>query len=129
MGKRDEGYNISDTGNWNVASDYSRLKIMKPLYLSDEYSNIAIFGTSSLLEELEVDVPLDYLRFSGFKRLVNCLILLIDNTLFAVNDKDKKVLKKFKVELVKITKFRNVLSKIKVSQIKKTKTFSLIEEK
>lgn len=31
---KEEGYNISETGNWNVAADYSKLKIMKPLYLS-----------------------------------------------------------------------------------------------
>ena len=44
MAPKEEGYNISETGNWNVASDYSRLKIMKPLYNCDIYENIAKFG-------------------------------------------------------------------------------------
>ena len=32
----DEGA-VSDYGNWNVAADYSKLKIMKQLYIADEY--------------------------------------------------------------------------------------------
>lgn len=99
---REEGYNISETGNWNVADSYAKLKIMKPLYLADDYANIAIFGTANLLDELQnPNLPVDYLKIKGFERLVQTLILLIDNTVFAVKVK-KADLEKNREELEKI---------------------------
>lgn len=93
----EEKYNISETGNWNVAADYSRLKIMKHLYLADEYSNIAIFGTSTLVEDLENPFPKDYLMIKGFERLLQCLIMLIDNSLFAIKyEKHKEELEEYR---------------------------------
>lgn len=103
MNKKEEGYNISDLGNWNVAKEYSHFKIMKNLYLADEYSNIAIFGSSSLIEELENVVPLDTLKLSGLSRLINVLILIIDNSLFAAKKGDSKE---------KLTTYRETLKKI-----------------
>ena len=43
---------VSETGNWNVADDYSKKKIMRPLFLCDYYEDIANFGYESLVEEL-----------------------------------------------------------------------------
>lgn len=85
MAKKEEGYNVSELGNWNVASDYSRLKIMKPLDFSDHYENIARFGYDTLIEQLEnFGIPLDTLKLIGFERLVNELLKLCGNVKFAM---------------------------------------------
>lgn len=100
--KREKDYNISELGNWNVAKEYSHFKIMKNLYLADEYSNIAIFGFSSLLEELENQVPTDVLKLNGLMRLINILILIIDNSSFACKKPGTKTkLDGYKTELRK----------------------------
>lgn len=103
MPKKENDYNVSELGNWNVAKEYSHFKIMKNLYLADEYSDIAIFGYSSLLEELESQVPTDVLKLNGLMRLINVLILIIDNSLFACKKPgSKKTLEDYKTELRKI---------------------------
>lgn len=118
MSKRDEGYNISDTGNWNVASDYSRLKIMKPLYQADEYSTIALFGV--LDPDQSQNVNLEVSKLKGFKRLIGVLVLLINNTKFAVGT-DKKKLEDYETELRRIDKLFPALYKVKTNQVKNTK--------
>lgn len=104
--KKEEGYNKSELGNWNVASEYARLKIMKPLDHCDHYQNIARFGYDTLLEQLEnFGIPLDTLKLIGFERLVDELIKLCDNSMFAMKvGGTKQTLKAKKVELEKIRK-------------------------
>jgi len=87
MAKRDDDYVVSEYGNWNVASEYSRLKIMKQLYLADEYQTIATFGTVEFIDELNNPVDIDTLKIKGFARLIQTLILVIDNTRFAIRPK------------------------------------------
>ena len=82
MPKRDEG--ISETGNWNVASDYSRYKIMKPLELADEYEMIARFGAIDLIQEFGLQININESKIKGFEKLVYTLIMLINNVLFAI---------------------------------------------
>ena len=85
MFKREDDYNISELGNWNVAADYSKLKIMKPLYLCDTYENIAKFGYDSILDQLvNFSIPNDIVRINGFTRLVHELLKLIKNSKFAL---------------------------------------------
>lgn len=116
---------ISETGNWNVAADYSKLKIMKNLYLADEYSNIAIFGYASILEELENPLPVDLLKLKGFERLVNCLIMIIDNTLFALKRGGKDDMNKYRKTLREIQKIIPKLSRVIKSQRKGTKEIKI----
>ncbi len=108
--KKEEDYNVSETGNWNVASEYSRLKIMKPLFLADEYQNIAMYGFSSLLEELTdlAQIQVEVLRIKGMERLVSTLILLIDNSLFAVKT-ERETLENLRKDLIKIQNIVHVL--------------------
>ena len=117
MEKREDGYNISDSGNWNVASDYSRLKIMKPLDFCDHYENIARFGYDTMVEEVaNYGVPLDSLKLIGFERLVNELIKLCGNCKFAMKTggtRDK--INEFEEKLKKI---RTLLPRL-YNQIKK----------
>ena len=89
---REPGYNISDTGNWNVAADFSKLKIMKPLDACDHYENIAICGYDTFQEQIDnfgSDTTL--LQIIGLERLINELLKLIRNTKFAIMfDKPKE---------------------------------------
>jgi len=106
--KKEEGYNVSELGNWNVASDYSRLKIMKPLDFADHYENIARFGYDTLIEQLEnFGVPLDTLKLIGFERLVNELIKLCGNVKFAM--KVGKTLKEIEDIETKLTRVRSLI--------------------
>lgn len=127
--KKEEGYNISESGNWNVASDYSKLKIMKLLYHADEYANIATFGTATLAEELQNPLPPDILRLKGFERLINCLIMLIDNTFFAVRKGDLENMKKFRKDLIRIKGIKHTLSTVIFNQRKGTRSIKVEEEK
>jgi hypothetical protein len=134
MPKKDldtDDFIISETGNWNVAAEYSKLKIMKPLYLADEYADIAVFGTASLIEDLQLqEVNMDQLRILGFKRLVRCLITLIENTFFAIkkSDKDKELMLDFKLRLIKIEKIIPALFKFRTNSIKRTKELYLVKK-
>lgn len=121
MPQRDDSF-MSETGNWNVASDYAKLKIMKPLWLADEYELISIFGTSDFIDELELNISPDALKIKGFQRLVTCLIMLIDNSIFAVKkDRGRPELEELKKELKKIDKIIPQLYFNRTNQIKKTK--------
>ncbi len=127
---QEEGTFVSETGNWNVAADYARLKIMKPLYLADEYELISIFGTADFIEELNLQINPDILKIRGFKRLVNCLIMLIDNSYFAVKqDKGQTKLKEYKGELKRINKIIPVLCQTIVNKVKKTQELKIKQEK
>lgn len=80
---------ISETGNWNVADTFAHKKIMDPLNNCDFYERIAIYGYDSLPEELMfLNVPIDELRVKGLNRLINELIMLCKNCMFAMK-KDK----------------------------------------
>lgn len=129
---REDGYNISDTGNWNVASDYSKLKIMKPLYLCDEYATISTFGTSHLVEELQSNqlISIDDMKIRGFQRLIHHLIMIIDNSYFAIKkDKGREDLESYKKELIRFKKITGILFKYQVNHIRKTRTLMIIQDK
>jgi len=116
--KKEEGYNVSESGNWNVASDFSRIKIMKPLDFCDHYENIARFGYDTLIENLEnFGIPLDTLKLIGFERLVNELIKLCGNAKFAMKAKGTRAtLEDYEEELKGIRSLIPALSKIITKQ-------------
>ena len=121
---KEDKYNVSDLGNWNVASDFSRIKIMKPLDYCDHYENIARFGYDTLIEQLEYfGVPIDSLKLIGFERLVTELLKLCGNAKFAMKvGGTRKELEDLEEELIKIEKIIPVLSKT----IKKQKKQKLV---
>lgn len=128
MPKKEDSYTISDLGNWNVAKEYSHFKIMKYLYLADEYVMIAIFGSASLLEELENEHPVDNLKIHGLTRLINTLILLIDNSLFACKvSGTKKDMESYREDLKKILNIVPVLYETK--SLKNKQYIEIIPEK
>ncbi len=123
MAPREEGYNTSESGNWNVASDYARLKIMKPLYNCDIYENIAKFGYDSFEQQLEnYGVPEESLRLMGLDRLIHELLKLIENSKFAMKKNNtREEIDGFEEILRKLLEFTPKISTTRVNQIKKTK--------
>lgn len=122
-----DDFNVSETGNWNVASNYADLKIMKPLMYADIYAEIAYFGTTDLFEELQLNTPnYDTLKFKGFERLIRVLLTLIGNSYFAIkHNTDKELLTKFKTDLEHIESIKGKLIEIKTDFINKTQELSL----
>jgi len=124
MPKKDgEDYIISETGNWNVADQYSKSKIMRPLNLCDYYEDIANFGYESIVDEIiNFNSPSnDFIKIKAIKRLVRELIRLIDNTKFALKiENSKKLVLQYKIELQKIEQVIPKLIKIKKNNISKT---------
>lgn len=107
MPKKDssDSYMYSELGNWNVAARFSEEKVMKPLIRCDIFEDIARFGYSSVLDELEnVDqISIDVLKITGFSRLLNELIKICRNTRFAMKvSGSKEALGGIEDKLIKI---------------------------
>ncbi len=130
MGEREEGYNKSESGHWNVAADFANLKIMQPLHKCDIYESIAKFGYSSLQEQLEnYGVPDESLRLMGLDRLIHELLKLISNCKFAMKRSDsKKVIIAFETTLNELLKYTPYISVVKVNQVANSKTTKINEE-
>lgn len=120
---------ISEHGSWNVAQHYAELKIMKPLYLCDEYETIATFGHLDFTDEILSNFSTDVLKIRGFKRLVKTLILLINNCKFAVKGSHNKQLVEYRKELQRYYKTIDILCKHKINQRTRTKELVIIPEK
>lgn len=131
MPKRDETDEFvqSEHGTWNVAAEYSRLKIMRPLALSDEYETIATFGYLDFVEEIMSDFNQDVLKIRGFKRLIKTLVLLINNSKFVVKKQYLKDLLEYKKELNRYYKIIPTLIKYKRDDRKKVRELTIIPEK
>lgn len=103
--KNPEGdYVISETGNWNVADSFSKIKVMVPLATCDIYEDIARYGYDSFFEELDnVSIDKDELKIRGLDRLINELIKLAKNTRFAMKkEKTQEEMKTLEKHLYKI---------------------------
>lgn len=78
----------AESGNWNSAKEYAEKKIMNPLEMVDVYEEIAWFGTSDIISDLIMqnrgNVGLDELKFKSFQRLIHKLILICNNSDFAL---------------------------------------------
>lgn len=127
--KEGDDFILSEFGTWNVASDYSRLKIMKPLYLCDEYETIATFGHLDFFDELTQEINVDLVKIRGFKRLIKTLILVISNSKFAIKGKEKEELERYYKELQRYYKIMPTLFNYKSNQIKKTRELKIVAEK
>lgn len=119
---------LSDHGNWNVAADYARLKIMKPLYFADEYETIATFGFLDFEQEMPL-TNVDLVKLRGFKRLIKSVMMVINNSIFAVKKNDKIQLNDYMTELKRFYKIIKTLYNYRVNEQTKTKELVLIPEK
>lgn len=111
----------SETGNWNVAGDYTKLKIFKLLYEADQLETIAKFGCLEIEEEfyMREDIQKSS-RIKALKRLVFVLKLIIENTKFALKYKeDKESFINFYKDLIDL---EEMLPSIEAQKIDKNKT-------
>ncbi len=122
---------ISESGNWNVASDFARVKIMIPLAKCDYYEDIATFGYESIIDELMgYSIPNDFVRHTGLKRLVKELIRICKNSKFAMKKpKTKEDMKKYEEKLEKIKEVLPLLVNMKKNHATKTEELRIIPEK
>jgi len=122
---------ISESGNWNVASDFARIKIMVPLAKCDYYEDIAKFGSESIIDELMgYQVQNDFVRHTGLKRLINELLKICKNSKFAMKKgKTKETLTNYEKKLNQIQKLLHLLIEVKRDDINKTKELRIINEK
>jgi len=128
MPKDEEKYITSELGNWNVADQFAKGKIMRPLNLCDYYEDIACFGYESIAEELVnfQAPPNDVIRIKAIKRLVRELIRLIDNAKFALKVSGTlKTALGYKKQLIKLQATIPNLVKINKNQIEKTTTIRI----
>ena len=124
-----DDFMISDYGNWNVASDYARLKIMKHLYFADEYETIATFGYTDFETELNAMESPDYLKIKGFTRLIQSLCLIISNSKFAIKGTSKTEIENYYKELIRYSKTMELFYTFKFNQVTKTRELKIIKEK
>ena len=122
---------ISETGNWNVASDFSRVKIMIPLTKCEYFKDIATFGYEEITEQLMgANIQNDLVRFTGLKRYINELLKICKNCKFAMKkDNTKKTLEDLEKKLKKIKEVIHVLVNIKKNNVNKTRELIIDNEK
>lgn len=128
--KDNSDYVISETGNWNVADSYSKIKIMKPLANCDHYENVAKFGFDTLGEQLSnPGIPTSNLRLMGLSRLINELLMLIGNARFAMKKAGTlEAVEKFEKQLNKLSEFIPDLYKTSKNQRTKTSSININEK-
>lgn len=127
-----DGSMVSETGNWNVADKFSKVKIMLPMAKCEFYEDLAQFGYESFLDELVNwnSIPMDVIRIKGLTRLVKELLRLCQNTKFAMKKGDTKtVLEGLEKSLEEIKKIIPALYKIHFNNVKKTKILVLNNER
>ena len=122
---------ISESGNWNVASDFARIKIMTPLAKCEYFEDIAKFGYESIADELmNFEIPNDLVRYAGLRRLIEELIKVCKNSKFAMKKgKTKETLNNHQENLKKIKNLLHLLVYVKKNNINKTSELTIINEK
>jgi hypothetical protein len=124
------GEPLSETGNWNIAGDYASLKIMKLLYLADEYEIISTFGATNFYDELNLTAGKDLLRVKALDRLISILMMLINNTKFAiVHSSDIETLNMLHHNLEQLRPMTKYVYTERRDEIKKEKYVKIDEEK
>lgn len=93
--------NEDPTGNWNFSQAYSEQLIFEWFLKCSNYETLAKFGTLSILEEFQgIDPAIkNELRIKGLTRLVDGIIRIYKNSIFAIKyPTDKEKMKTLKVE-------------------------------
>lgn len=134
MPKKEEGtdeYMISDTGNWNIASDFAREMIAKPMIKCSIFEDVAKFGYESLMDELMgFAVPDNLIRYTGLKRLIEELIKLCNNSRFAMKKQGtEKELIGYRDQLKKLKKVLEGIKKVKKDAYHKSEKLEFDEIK
>ncbi len=120
---------FSESKNWNSARVFAQIKIAKPLAELDEYEKMALFGTSDLVDEFQLTPNMKNLaRIKALNRICHTLQMLVRNTIFAVNKKDRDKMNAFTEDLNRISKVIPLVKKETQNQRDKTTTIKIHEE-
>ena len=130
MPKKENTYGASDTGNWNVASRFAEVKIMLPLEKCDFYEDVARFGHHSYLEQLmNYNIPTEVLKLTALDRLVNELIKIAKNSMFAMKRQGTKTKMEQIVKRLEDTKKTfGLLSKQQRNDVRRTSSITIDKE-
>ena len=123
-----ESLTEAESGNWNTAENYSKIKIMSLLAVTDEYEELAEFGSLNIYEEMTGKEHLDEIKLRAFRRLINHLIRICNNSFFALKKGNQETLEKYKKELKEIRDNLHLLIKVQVNSVQKTKEIKVTEE-
>lgn len=127
-----DDFTISETGNWNVADRFTKVKIMLPMAKCEMYEDLAQFGYDDFIDEIinYYNVPMDVTRLKGLTHLIKELLKICKNVKFAMKKAGtKQELQKYEDQLKSIQKVIPSVYKIHFDQIRKTKNIVLIESK
>lgn len=118
----------AESGNWNTAEDYSKIKIMNLLGIADDYEELAEFGSLNILDEIVNQAQTEELKLRGFRRLINHLIRVCNNSWFALDKHAtaQKNIEAFKTELKAIRDNIGGLFIITHNEVTRTRQLSLL---
>lgn len=114
----------SESGNWNTAENYSKIKIMNLLALADEYEELAEFGSLNLFDEITEKKMTEEIKLRAFRRLINHLIRICNNSYFALKETNRTNLEAYKKELKEILNNLAGLVEVTNNAINKTREIS-----
>lgn len=124
-----EQQDVTGNENWNVAEKYVSLKIMKPLYECDIFFELALYGAETVQEALSMPEGYKILvRKQAFDRLIKKLQMVIDNTFFALKDKDQILLKTLEADLKEVEKYQKAITIQNFDQVAKMMSEVINEE-
>lgn len=121
--------NSSSSSRWNVAGDFTKIKIARHLIEIDQNILVALYGTENLSDEFYL-LPniVKESRIKALSRLATSLEMIIDNCTFAIHKTDKDNFKEFKKKIIVI---RNLIPKLHykiMNSRDKTSEFMIHEE-
>lgn len=103
---------------WNVAQGYTHLKILKPLVEMDKLVKIALYGTEDIEESLRIDEQTKkQLKIEAMHRLIDTIREIIENSNFAMNQKDTKdTLEKLNKRIIEVESVISGISRTTTDQ-------------
>ncbi len=120
---------VSETGNWNVAQDFVKLKVMKPLYEIGQYATKAVFGVDEMEQAFGVaEETIVHLRIEAIKHMHHRLTMLINDTVFAIKKpKDLEKMKDILTTLKSLLPFIHGMKRTIVNQRDNTRLITINE--
>lgn len=98
--KNSDSGEIFESGKWSASKDYTESMVMEILNDCKNYEEIAEFGSANIYEEyINNFINKEELRINAIKRLIFKLRQLITNTYFALEPKDQKSIKDYKIKI------------------------------
>jgi len=119
----------SNSESWNFAEGFVQMKILKHMIEMDKLFWIASHGYERIEDKaiLNPQQIVEY-RIEALERLADALLLVIGNTIFAVKEIDKKVLRKLREKVKEVVEVLNGVYSAKVDSTRNTKSIVINEE-